>query len=137
MKSANPTPLAFNGASKSTFLTSRLSGVPCVAAAMKQKKMACLKRNTPRFTACPSRSFPVRARNQTPNPATQLLFDEARRLSIGFYLGYAELAVEGGVKHRFNTSVLVGPDAKVLDLVVRITGSGYQRLLGPVFGRLI
>ena len=24
--------------------------------------------------------------------------------------------------------VLVGPDAKALDLIVRITGSGYQRL---------
>lgn len=33
--------------------------------------------------------------------------------------------------------VLVGPDAKVLDLVVRITGSGYQRLLRPVLGRLL
>ena len=33
--------------------------------------------------------------------------------------------------------VLVGPDAKVLDLVVRLTGAGYQQLLGgPVMGRV-
>ncbi|MDI3315497.1 MAG: SDR family oxidoreductase [Mycobacterium sp.] len=33
--------------------------------------------------------------------------------------------------------VLVGPDAKVLDLVVRLTGSGYQRLFTPVLSRMI
>jgi NADP-dependent 3-hydroxy acid dehydrogenase YdfG len=32
--------------------------------------------------------------------------------------------------------VLVGPDAVVLDLIVRITGSGYQRLFSPVVARL-
>jgi NADP-dependent 3-hydroxy acid dehydrogenase YdfG len=32
--------------------------------------------------------------------------------------------------------VLVGPDAKALDLVVRLTGSGYQRLFFPVVGRM-
>jgi hypothetical protein len=32
--------------------------------------------------------------------------------------------------------VLVGQDAVVLDLIVRITGSGYQRLLSPVVARL-
>ena len=31
--------------------------------------------------------------------------------------------------------VLVGLDAKALDLVVRLTGSGYQRLFSPVVGR--
>ncbi len=33
--------------------------------------------------------------------------------------------------------VLVGPDAKLLDLMVRLTGSEYQRLLKPVLDRLI
>src|SRR5262249_18295564 len=47
---------------------------------------------------------------ELPGPTTQILFDEARRLGIGFYLGYAELAVEAGVKHRYNTSVLVAAD---------------------------
>ena len=30
-----------------------------------------------------------------PNPATQPLFDEAARLGVGFYLGYAELTDDG------------------------------------------
>ncbi len=39
-----------------------------------------------------------------PGPDTQALFDEAKRLGIGFCLGYAELTADG---HRFNTYVLV------------------------------
>ena len=42
-----------------------------------------------------------------PNDATQPLFDCAREFGIGFYLGYAELAVENGITRRFNTSILV------------------------------
>jgi predicted amidohydrolase len=42
-----------------------------------------------------------------PGPDTQRLFDAARALGIGFYLGYAELAHENGRVHRFNSSVLV------------------------------
>ena len=49
-----------------------------------------------------------------PSPATQPLFDEAARLGIGFYLGYAELVVEYGVKHRFNTSILVGRNGEII-----------------------
>jgi predicted amidohydrolase len=41
---------------------------------------------------------------EMPGAATQPLFDEARRLGLGFYLGYAELTPEG--KH-FNASILV------------------------------
>jgi NADP-dependent 3-hydroxy acid dehydrogenase YdfG len=33
--------------------------------------------------------------------------------------------------------VLVGADAKVLDVLVRLTGSGYQQLFAPVLGRLM
>src|SRR6476661_4311482 len=49
-----------------------------------------------------------------PSPVTQPLFDEARRLKIGFYLGYAELAIEAGVKHRYNTSILVDADGHIV-----------------------
>ena len=49
-----------------------------------------------------------------PNAATQPLFDCARELGIGFYLGYAELAVEGGVAHHFNTSILVDKAGRIL-----------------------
>jgi len=33
--------------------------------------------------------------------------------------------------------VLVGPDAKVLDLVVRVTGSGYQRLFSGALSKAL
>lgn len=39
-----------------------------------------------------------------PNADVQPLFDTARELQVGFYLGYAELTPEG---RRFNTSILV------------------------------
>ena len=46
-----------------------------------------------------------------PNPAVQPLFDRARQLGVGFYLGYAELTPEG---QRFNTAITVGPDGGIL-----------------------
>jgi predicted amidohydrolase len=39
-----------------------------------------------------------------PSPVTAPLFEEAKRLSVGFCLGYAELTPDG---HRFNTQILV------------------------------
>jgi N-carbamoyl-D-amino-acid hydrolase len=42
-----------------------------------------------------------------PGPDTKVLFEEAARLAIGFYLGYAELAIEDNRKRHFNTSILV------------------------------
>jgi predicted amidohydrolase len=41
---------------------------------------------------------------EMPGPDTQALFDEARRLQMGFVLGYAELTPDG---RHFNTSILV------------------------------
>ena len=49
-----------------------------------------------------------------PSAQTQPLFDEAKKLGIGFYLGYAELTQEEGRTRRFNTSILVGPDGTVV-----------------------
>lgn len=51
---------------------------------------------------------------EMPNAATQPLFDEAKKLGIGFYLGYAELVVENGVKRRYNTSILVNQQADII-----------------------
>lgn len=44
---------------------------------------------------------------EMPGPATQPLFDEARRLGVGFCLGYAELANEDGKVKRYNAAILV------------------------------
>ncbi|HSG76776.1 MAG TPA: N-carbamoyl-D-amino-acid hydrolase [Burkholderiales bacterium] len=49
-----------------------------------------------------------------PSAETQPLFDEANKLGIGFYIGYAELAEEKGKLRRFNTAVLVGPDGAIV-----------------------
>jgi predicted amidohydrolase len=49
-----------------------------------------------------------------PSAETQALFDEAKKLGIGFYIGYAELTQEEGRTRRFNTAILVGPDGTLI-----------------------
>ena len=46
---------------------------------------------------------------EMPSAVTRRLFDEAKRLAVGFCLGYAELTPpdEHGVQHRYNTYMLV------------------------------
>ena len=44
---------------------------------------------------------------EMPGEATRPLFEAARQLGIGFYLGYAERIESGGRVHRYNTSILV------------------------------
>lgn len=44
---------------------------------------------------------------EMPGPTTMPLFDEARRLGVGFHLGYCELDHASGRKRRFNTAILV------------------------------
>ncbi len=44
---------------------------------------------------------------EMPSAVTAPLFDEAKRLSVGFCLGYAEITPEG---RRFNTQILVAKD---------------------------
>ena len=44
---------------------------------------------------------------EMPGPETRPLFDEARRLGVGFHLGYAELTPDG---HRYNTAILIERD---------------------------
>ena len=51
---------------------------------------------------------------EMPGPETQPLFELARELGIGFYLGYAELAVENGSMHRYNTSILVDKSGAIV-----------------------
>lgn len=49
-----------------------------------------------------------------PGPDTRPLFELARSKEIGFYLGYAELVADAGGVNRFNTSILVGPDGRIV-----------------------
>ncbi|HYB80281.1 MAG TPA: SDR family NAD(P)-dependent oxidoreductase [Mycobacterium sp.] len=59
--------------------------------------------------------FDKRLAKTSPQRAAQIILDAVRRKKA---------------------RVLVGADAKVLDIVVRLTASGYQQLFGPVMGRL-
>jgi len=69
-----------------------------------------------------------------PNSAVQPLFDRARALGIGFYVGYAELTSDG---QRFNCSILVDSDGEILGRYRKVhlpgsveprAGAAYQQL---------
>ncbi|BFL65763.1 N-carbamoyl-D-amino-acid hydrolase (plasmid) [Roseomonas mucosa] len=46
-----------------------------------------------------------------PNPSVQPLFDRAKALGVGFYVGYAERTPEG---RRFNSAITTSPDGSIL-----------------------
>jgi len=60
-----------------------------------------------------------------PSPETQPLFDAARELGIGFYLGYAELAEEDGRTRRFNTAILVDRNGRIVSKYRKIHLPGH------------
>jgi N-carbamoyl-D-amino-acid hydrolase len=66
---------------------------------------------------------------QMPSPETQPLFELARELGIGFYLGYAELTEEAGQTRRYNTSILVGPDGRIIGRYRKIHLPGHSEHL--------
>ncbi|MEQ8450110.1 MAG: N-carbamoyl-D-amino-acid hydrolase [Nitratireductor sp.] len=51
---------------------------------------------------------------EMPGPETAPLFEEAKKLGIGFNVGYAELVHEDGKKRRFNTAILVDPRGEIV-----------------------
>ena len=63
-----------------------------------------------------TKTFDKKLANTTPEKAAHIILDGVRKNKA---------------------RVLVGPDAKALDLIVRITGSGYQRLFSTVMSRLV
>jgi predicted amidohydrolase len=75
-----------------------------------------------------------------PNPAVQALFDRARELHIGIYVGYAELTADG---QRFNSSILVDRIGEILGRYRKVhlpgsveprSGARYQQLEKRYFG---
>lgn len=75
-----------------------------------------------------------------PNAQVQPLFDRARALRVGFYVGYAELTPDG---QRFNTSILVDREGQIISKYRKVhlpgsveprAGAKYQQLEKRYFG---
>jgi len=64
-----------------------------------------------------------------PNAATRPLFEAAQALGVGFYLGYAELTSEGGATKRYNASILVAPDGRIIGRYRKIHLPGHDEHL--------
>jgi predicted amidohydrolase len=60
-----------------------------------------------------------------PNAATAPLFDEAKRLGIGFYLGYAEVVEENGRRRHFNTSIVVDQRGQIVSTYRKVHLPGH------------
>lgn len=58
-----------------------------------------------------------------PNSDVQSLFDEARKLGVGFYLGYAELSAD---RRRFNASILVDKSGRIVGKYRKIHLPGHD-----------
>ncbi len=64
---------------------------------------------------------------EMPSDATAPLFDEARRLGVGFSLGFAELATdEAGSRHRYNTQILVERDGSIVGRYRKVHVPGHE-----------
>jgi predicted amidohydrolase len=62
-----------------------------------------------------------------PNPDVQPLFDEARRLGVGFCLGYALIEVDGaGLEHRWNVQTLVERDGSIVATFKKVHIPGHE-----------
>ena len=60
---------------------------------------------------------------EMPSPITAPLFEEAKKLGIGFCLGYAELTAEG---ERFNTQILVEKDGSIVAKYRKVHIPGHE-----------
>ncbi|MFK0383848.1 N-carbamoyl-D-amino-acid hydrolase [Agrobacterium sp. NPDC090273] len=69
---------------------------------------------------------------EMPGAETQPLFDAARELGIGFYIGYAELAEEDGRTRHFNTSIIVDSNGEIVGKYRKVHLPGHAE---PVPGR--
>ena len=66
---------------------------------------------------------------EMPNAETQPLFELAKELGVGFYLGYAELTREMGEPRHYNTSILVERNGRVVGRYRKIHLPGHSEHL--------
>ncbi len=67
--------------------------------------------------------------SRMPGPQTRPLFDLAKDLGVGFYLGYAERAEKEGKVHRYNSAILVERDGRILGRYRKIHLPGHSEYL--------
>lgn len=63
---------------------------------------------------------------EMPNENVQALFSEAKKLEIGFSLGYAELSFENQEKHYYNSSILVDKNGEIIGKYRKIHLPGFK-----------
>ena len=63
---------------------------------------------------------------EMPGPETRPLFDEAARLGLAFCLGYAELMRDGDALRRYNTSILVDRDGRLVGKYRKVHLPGHR-----------
>jgi len=66
---------------------------------------------------------------EMPNAETRPLFDLAKELGVGFYLGYAELTLEQGEPRHYNTAILVERDGRIVGRYRKIHLPGHSEHL--------
>jgi predicted amidohydrolase len=66
---------------------------------------------------------------EMPSAETRPLFDLAKDLGVGFYLGYAELTEETGELRHYNTSILVERDGRIVGRYRKIHLPGHSEHL--------
>ena len=66
---------------------------------------------------------------EMPGPETRPLFEEAQRLGLGFSLGYAELIRRGNAKQRFNSSILVDKQGRIVGKYRKVHLPGHAEVL--------
>jgi predicted amidohydrolase len=66
---------------------------------------------------------------EMPNAATLPLFEQAKKMGIGFHLGFAELAFDpDGTKHRYNTAIIVDRTGQVAGKFRKIHIPGHDEV---------
>jgi len=68
----------------------------------------------PRWTLTDQAEVDSFYEREMPGSETRPLFEEAQRLGLGFHLGYAELVIKNGKTRRFNTSILVDKQGRIV-----------------------
>ena len=66
---------------------------------------------------------------EMPNAETRPLFELAKELGVGFYLGYAELTEERGEIRHYNTAILVERDGRIVGRYRKIHLPGHAEHL--------